>query len=320
MTSAGDDTLIHRRTACLTMGPLYYLWEGPKWRDFYFRLADEAPIDRVVIGETVCSKRQHIHEPFVEEVVTRLEAAGKTVLFSTMALVTLERESRQLRELIEGSERMVEVNDLSALRLLKDRPHAVGPLINVYNAATAMLLQSRGATHLCLPPELPFTSVQRIISSTPSMAFEIFAFGRLPLAISARCAHARAKGKTKDNCQFVCGEDPDGLPVRTLDGQSFLALNGVQTVSHTCQALLPEIANLTAAGVSGLRLSPQDCDMVAVACLYRSVLEGGLDAEEGVERLRGIYPAAPLSNGFHHARTGAAWVARARDIAHLSAS
>ncbi|KGE02242.1 U32 family peptidase [Rhizobium sp. YS-1r] len=300
----------------LTMGPVYYLWDGPKWRDFNFRIADEAPVDRVVIGETVCSKRQHFIEPHIAEVIERLEAAGKNVVLSTLSLVTLERESRQIRELVSDSEHLIEANDLSALGLLNGRPHSIGPLVNVYNAATAKLLADRGATAICLPPELPFASVEKIIADSPRIAFEVFAFGRMPLAISARCAHARSKGRIKDNCQFVCGEDPDGLPVKTLDRQSFLALNGVQTVSHTCQALLGELASLSACGVSAIRLSPQDCDMVAVAKLYRAVLDDTLDADEAIALLREIYPMAPLSNGFHHAREGAAWVARARNTAH----
>jgi collagenase-like PrtC family protease len=300
----------------LTMGPVYYLWDGPKWRDYHFRIADESPFDTVVIGETVCSKRQHFIEPHIAEVTERLEAAGKTVVFSTLALVTLERESRQIRDLVGQSDHLVEANDLSALGLLNGMPHTVGPLVNVYNAATARLLGGRGATRICLPPELPFTSVERIVAESPGIDFEVFAFGRMPLAISARCAHARSKGKIKDNCLFVCGEEPDGLPVRTLDRQSFLALNGVQTVSHTCQALLGELEDLAKCGIAAVRLSPQDCDMVSVANLYRSVLDGTLDPDEALGRLREIYPAAPLSNGFHHAREGAAWVARARDTAH----
>ncbi len=306
-------------TPSLTMGPVYYLWDGPKWRDFHFRIADEAPVDRVVIGETVCSKRQHFIEPHLAEVTERLEAAGKTVVLSTLALVTLERESRQVRDMVTESEYPIEANDLSALGLLNGKPHSIGPLVNVYNAATARLLAARGASSICLPPELPFSSVRTIAAETPDIALEVFAFGRMPLAISARCAHARAKGHIKDNCQFVCGEDPDGLPVKTLDRQSFLALNGVQTVSHTCQALLGELKELAAAGISGFRLSPQDCDMVAVTTLYRAVLDGGMEVWEAIDRLQEIYPAAPLSNGFHHAREGAAWVARAKDTAFSAA-
>ncbi|MGV6872186.1 ubiquinone anaerobic biosynthesis protein UbiV [Pseudochelatococcus sp. B33] len=302
----------------LTLGPVLYLWEGGKWRDFYCRIADEAPVGHVFIGETVCSKRLHFFEPYLAEVIGRLERAGKRVVLSTLALVTAERESRYVRAMIDDASHPVEANDLAALGMLHGRPHVVGPMVNVYNAATARLLAGRGADVICLPPELPAVAVHRIVADTPGIDFEIFAFGRVPLAISARCAHARSKGNIKDNCRFVCGEDPDGLPVRTLDGQPFLALNGVQTVSHTCQSLLEDLRDLAAAGLSRFRLSPQDCDMAAVARIYDDVLTGRCDGEEGIARLRKVYPAVPLSNGFHHGREGAAWVARARNAAHAA--
>lgn len=303
------------RKTSLTLGPVYYLWDGPKWRDFYARIADEAPVTRVVIGETVCSKREHFIQPLMQEAIERLERAGKEVILSSLALITLERESRAMRELAATATRKVEANDLSALHLLSGRAHIVGPLVNVYNAPTARLLAGRGAETICLPPELPFTSVQKIAAEETGADFEVFAFGRVPLAISARCAHARAKGAVKDNCRFVCGEEPDGLPVKTLDRQPFLTLNGVQTVSHSCQSLIGELADLTEAGVSRFRLSPQDCDMAVVATLYRAVLDGATEAGAAVERLEALYPAAPLSNGFHHAREGAAWIARVRNAA-----
>ena len=40
----------------LTLGPVLYNWQPERWRDFYFRIADEAPVDRVAVGEVVCSK------------------------------------------------------------------------------------------------------------------------------------------------------------------------------------------------------------------------------------------------------------------------
>nr|WP_281976911.1 U32 family peptidase [Pseudorhizobium flavum] len=302
-------------TASLTLGPVLYLWDGPKWRDFYFRIADEADVSRVVIGETVCSKRLHFTEPYIADVVERLAAAGKEIVFSTLAMVTLERESQHVRNLIEATTNLVEASDLSALGLLNGREHVIGPLINVYNAATARLLASRGARTICLPPELPMASISAIAGDAHEVDYEVFAFGRMPLAISARCAHARSKGHIKDNCQFVCGEEPDGLPVRTLDRQSFLVLNGVQTVSHTCQMLAAELPSLREAGVSRFRLSPQDCDMVAIAEVFADLLADRIAAEEAVARVGLIYQEVPLSNGFLHAREGAAWVARARNTA-----
>ncbi|MCP8896087.1 U32 family peptidase [Shinella daejeonensis] len=302
-------------TAALSLGPVYFLWDGPKWRDFYFRIADEAAVEHVTLGETVCSKRQHFSEPHIAEVVERLEAGGKTVTFSTLAMVTLERESRHVRDLIRDSVHPVEANDLSALGLLKGRPHSIGPLVNVYNAATARVLAARGAENICLPPELPASSIQGILAAMPGFSFEIFAFGRMPLAISARCAHARSKGLTKDNCQFICGDEPDGLPLRTLDRQSFLVLNGVQTMSNSCAVLLDDLAPLVKAGLNRVRLSPQDCDMVRVADLYRGVLDGRIDGEGAIADLARVYPGVRFSNGFLHHQEGAAWVSRGRNAA-----
>jgi O2-independent ubiquinone biosynthesis protein UbiV len=244
-----------------------------------------------------------------------LEAAGKTVTLSTLAMVTLERESRHVRDLIRDSVHPVEANDLSALGLLAGLPHSIGPLVNVYNAATARTLAARGADNICLPPELPATSILQMLGAMPGFSFELFAFGRMPLAISARCAHARSKGLTKDNCQFICGEDPDGLPLGTLDRQSFLVLNGVQTMSSRCAVLLGDLAPLVAAGLSRVRLSPQDCDMVRVAGLYRAVLDGRMDGEEAIADLADVYPGVGFSNGFLHQQEGAAWVSRGRNAA-----
>lgn len=293
----------------LTLGPVLYLWDGPKWRDFYFRMADEAPVDHVVIGEAVCSKRLHFIEPHVAEVIERLERAGKSVSLASLALVTLERESQLVRGLVRDAIHPIEANDLSALGLLAGKAHSIGPLINVYNGATARLLASRGATSICLPPELPMASVREIVRDASEVSFEVFGFGRVPLAISARCAHARSKGLVKDNCQFICGQDSDGLIVETLDRQPFLALNGVQTMSHTCQSLLQELGELAALGVRRIRLSPQDCDMVAVARIYQDVATGQSEAAEALERLALAYPGVPLSNGFHHGHSGASWIA-----------
>ena len=298
--------------ASLSLGPVLFLWDGPKWRDFYFRIADESPVTHVTIGEIVCSKRFHFMAPYMDSVIERLKRAGKIVSLGSLALVMLEREAKQVRQTIKEATLPVEANDLSALGLLSDVPHIIGPLINVYNAATAKVLAARGAQSICLPPELPISSIREIIKAVPKIAFEVFTFGRVPLAISARCAHARSKGHIKDNCQFVCGEEPDGLPVKTLDNQPFLALNGVQTLSYTCQSLIEDLPDLLEAGIRRFRLSPQDCDMVEVARIHDDVLNQLISPNEGVSRLRAVYPDVPLSNGFLHGDIGATWLVKNR--------
>ncbi len=78
-------------TAKLTIGPLFFNWPLERQRDFYLRLADEAPVDSVCLGEVVCAKRVPFLEPLWPEVIERLGRAGKEVVLSTPALVMGER-------------------------------------------------------------------------------------------------------------------------------------------------------------------------------------------------------------------------------------
>lgn len=290
----------------LTLGPVLFHWPPDTWRDFYFRIADEAPIDVVALGEVVCSKRA----PFVAEVmpavIERLEHAGKKALRSSLALITLERERRSTAAL-GTSGAMVEANDIACLPHLAGIRHAIGPFVNVYNEATAEFLAGRGAARICLPPELPASSIASICAAVPDVVVEVQVFGRIPLALSARCYHARQNGLSKDNCRFVCGNDADGLAVETLDGEPFVALNGVQTLSHTCGNLICDLDQLAICGVRSCRLSPQSCDMVAVAQAFRDVLDGHLHADDGLALVTTLFPGAKPANGFFFGRPGAEW-------------
>ncbi len=294
----------------LTLGPVFYNWDAAKWRDFYFRIADEAPVDVVAVGEVICSKRSPFYAEQIPAVIERLVSAGKTVLLSSLQLISLERERRMTAELTRNEDFMVEVNDISTLLYLKQRPHVLGPFINVYNETTAQFFADQGAKRICLPPELPMESVAAIVARVPDVAFEAFAFGRVPLAISGRCYHARLHKLTKDNCQFVCDKDPDGLRVDTLAGEHFLSMNGVQTLSHTCGNLIGDLDSLKAAGISALRLSPQDCDMVAIARLFRDTLDGKRDADSAAAEMAVVYPDVPFANGFLHGTEGAKLITR----------
>lgn len=288
----------------LTLGPVLYNWEPEVWRDFYFRIADEAPVNTVCVGEVVCSKRLPFFQDLVPEVVERLAAAGKEVLLSSLALITLERERRQTASLAHEADLLVEANDVTGLTHLVGRPHAVGPYVNVYNEATLAWLARNGARRVCLPPELPAASIAALARVCPDVELEVWSFGRVPLAISARCYHARLHKLTKDNCQFVCGKDPDGLAADTLDGQAFLSVNGVQTLSSTYANLIRDISELASIGVASCRLSPQTCDMVAVARAFRGVADGVLSLEEGQRNLDLICNGISFSNGFMRGGAG----------------
>jgi len=294
----------------LTLGPVLFNWKPDQWRDFYFRIAEEAPVDTVVVGEIVCSKRSPFIADQIPTVIERLVACGKRVLLGSLTLMSLPRERRQMAELAETKDFMMEVNDLSCLGMIGGRPFAVGPFVNIYNEAAAAYFASRGAERICLPPELPLPSIREIAAALPEVAFEVFSFGRVPLAISARCYHARLNKLSKDNCRFVCDKDPDGLAVLTLDNEPFLAMNGVQTLSYACTSLLGEIEDLAAAGVRALRLSPQHCDMVAIAKAFRSVIDGKDSAAEAARALSQIYPI-PITNGFLYGKPGSTFTVNA---------
>jgi collagenase-like PrtC family protease len=245
------------------------------------------------------------------DVIARLRRAGKSVVLSSLALVTLKREREMCADLAVSGDLEVEVNDLTMLAGLEaGRAFAIGPLVNVYNEGTLAFLAGRGARRVCLPPELPMESVARLADAAAAhgVVAEIWAFGRVPLAISGRCYHARVHGLAKDNCQFVCAEDPDGLKVATLDGGEFLAINGVQTLSFTYCNLLADLDRLQAAGVTSFRLSPHSCDMVAVAEIFRKVLDGLSDASEAAPALAQLLPGAAFSNGFLAGIEGAAYM------------
>ncbi len=292
-------------SAKLTLGPVYFHWAPEAWRDFYFRIADKAPVASVCLGEVVCSKREPLFEPFVGKVVERLIRAGKEVVVSTLALIMSEREMNHMREAVAAEGLYVEANDISAVALLAGRPHAIGPFVNVYNEGTLAHLVERGATRVCLPVELPARSLAVLAASTDA-ELEVQVFGRLSLAVSARCYHARSRNAHKDNCQFACGDDPDGMDVETLDATPFLAVNGTQVLSYTYCNLLGDLAALQEMGIKRFRLSPHDIDMVAVAQIFRDVLDGCDAPETASKRLAGLVNGAPFSDGFFHGVEGAA--------------
>jgi len=109
---------------------------------------------------------------------------------------------------------------------------------------------------------------------------EVFAFGRLPLAFSARCFTARHYNLSKDDCQYRCLEHPDGMPLATREGQPFLALNGLQTQSAQVYDLSRALPQMRELGVDVVRLSAQSAHMNGIIDAYHRALEGGLSGSD----------------------------------------
>lgn len=290
----------------LTLGPLMHHWSPERRRDFYARIADEAPVDCVHVGEVVCSKRVPFITPDLPQIVERLRRAGKEVVLSSLALVTSRQE---LHSIVGGAESgfLVEANDVSCIHALAGRPFVIGPQVNVFNEGTLTYLVGLGAVRVAPPPEVSEAGLTAFARQAPSVQIEATVFGRQTLSVAARCYHARSRGLHRDNCRFVCEQDPDGLPVETLDGQAFVAVNGTQTMSHGYVALIADMQRLQSLGVRRFRLMPQDLGMVAVARLHRDALDGHIAPDEALAGLRALCGATPFVNGYLHGRAGLSW-------------
>ncbi len=304
-----------KSTTSLALGPTLFHWDAERWRDFYFRIADEADIETVYLGEVVCGKRRPFVLPHIAAVHERLKKTGKDVVLSTLALIMTAEEMDEIKQTTVDADLTFEANDISTASLLAGRRHVIGPFVNAYNGGTINYLAKRGAYRISLPAELSLDTLEALgqTKAVKDVSLEVQVFGRLPLAISARCYHARAHDLHKDGCQFVCGNDPDGLTIETLDDEPFLAINGTQTLSDTYCSLLAELPALKAAGIDSFRLWPHSCDMVQVAALFRSALDDAMAVEEAEARLDEIIGDVPLANGYLHGQEGRLWVEAAAE-------
>jgi len=296
--------------SALTLGPLLFNWVPERRRDFYARIADEAPVDCVYLGEVVCSKREPFLVDDLPKIAERLAGAGKQVIHSTLALVTTDREMDEIRARC-GEGTTIEANDVATVNLLAGAPFVSGPFINTFNEATIDFLVARGAVRIGLPVELSAAAIATLARHNP-VETEAQVFGRQGLSLSMRCYHARAYGLHKDSCQFVCELDPDGLAADQLDGKPLLVVNGTQTLSHGYAAAFDDLAPLQAAGVTHFRLSPQTTDMVKVASLFRAALDGRIAAAEAQAELGALIAPTPLIDGYMRGRAGMSFSGAAR--------
>jgi O2-independent ubiquinone biosynthesis protein UbiV len=291
----------------LALGPLLYFWDRDTVMDFYARVA-QAPIDIVYLGETVCSKRRALKPVDWLTLAEKLRCGGKEVVLSTLTLLEAESEIGALKRLVVNGRFAVEANDMAAVSLLAGRvPFIAGPHINTYNSRTLSVLATAGARRWVMPVELDKRTLSALQSVRPQgMETEVFIFGRLPLAFSARCFTARAHNLPKDDCEFRCRDFPDGMPLETREQKPFLVLNGIQVQSAGTYNLIPYVAELHDLGVDVLRLSPQSQGMFEVIEVFRRVLDEELDLETAESRLLPHMPHG-FCNGYWHGLPGMNW-------------
>jgi collagenase-like PrtC family protease len=304
-TEPEDRKAMSQTNPRLALGPLLYFWPRDTVLEFYRRVED-TPVDIVYLGETVCSKRRELRTEDWLELAERLKAAGKEVVLSTLALIEAESELHTLRRLCGNEDFVVEANDMGAVRLLEGRAFVGGPALNVYNGRTLALLADLGLRRWVLPVELSRTALAGLQQERPAgVETEVFVYGRMPLAYSARCFTARAHDLPKDDCQFRCLDYPDGITLSTQEDAPFLAMNGIQTQSaRTCSliSVVPELCDL---GIDVLRISPQSRGTEEVIDLFRSCCAGECETQAAEERLQALMPAGAC-NGYWYGGPGVA--------------
>lgn len=290
----------------LALGPILYYWERETIYAFYEEVA-KAPVDIVYLGEVVCSKRKPLRTADWIALAERMAEAGKQVVLSTMALVEAESELLTMRRIAGNEKFAVEANDFGAVNMLAGRPFVAGPHINIYNPNTLQLVARLGATRWVLPVELGHETLRVLHTARPAgLETEVFAFGRLPLAFSARCFTARAHDLPKDDCNFICRRYPDGITMDTREGEAFLAINGIQIQSAGTCNLVGEMAMFRELGVDVLRISPQSKHMPEIIRTFRDALDGSLAPAAAAKSLEPYLPSGPC-NGYWHGQPGMDW-------------
>ncbi len=271
----------------LSLGPLLYYWSRDDVFKFYESIAETA-IDIVYLGETVCSKRRLLRLDSWLEIAKLLQDAGKEVVLSTLTLLEANSELSALRKICNNELFTVEANDMTAVQLMAGKKKFVtGPAVNIYNSRTLEVLVRSGLKRWVLPVELSKETLTTMHQEKPlGVETEVFVFGRLPLAYSARCFTARSHNLPKDDCQFRCLDDPDGLMLKTREDESFLVLNGIQTQSAKTQNLIKEIDDFKDLKIDVLRISPQSKGTEQVVDIFDQCLRGKINNEEAEQQLQ----------------------------------
>ena len=291
----------------LSLGPLTYFWPREDILELYREIAD-SPVDTVYLGETVCAKRRSLNLEDWLALGQDLADAGKEVVLSSLALIEAESELKTLRRVCGNGRFLVEANDMAAVQLLAGEvPFVAGPFVNIYNTRTLHKLASLGLRRWVLPVELSRDTLAQIQAERPQgLETEIFAYGRLPLALSARCFTARAHNLPKDDCQLRCLDYPDGMLLETQEAQRFLTLNGIQTQSAQTCNLLAEHQEAGRLGVDLLRISPQSRHTTRIVQAFAEVLRHRRDLADAQRELGGYMPAGPC-NGYWKGNAGLSW-------------
>jgi collagenase-like PrtC family protease len=239
------------------------------------------------------------------DIARMLRDAGKQAVLSTMVLLESTADVAAMHKIVREEGFLVEAGDMGAVHnLAGQRPFVAGPQLNIFNADTLAWMAGLGASRWVMPLEMRRDDLAAIMPHKPAgLETEVFAYGRMPLAYSARCFTARHYNLPKDDCGFACIHHPDGQLLKTRESEAFLVLNGIQTQSARVYNLIGELPELRALGVDVLRLSPQSRHMADIVAAFDAARRAPEPDPEALQQLRPLMPAEPC-NGYWHGRSG----------------
>jgi collagenase-like PrtC family protease len=263
-----------------SLGAILYYW-SKRGVDAFYQAAAQSEADIIYLGETVCSKRREMKVNDWLELAKALTKAGKQVVLSTLALIQAPSELNELRRYVENGEFLLEANDLGAVNMAAEQklPFVAGHALNCYNAVTLRMLHKQGMIRWCMPVELSRDWLVNLLEQCQSLGIrdkfevEVFSYGHLPLAYSARCFTARSENRAKDECETCCIQYPQGRKMLSQEQQKVFVLNGIQTQSGYCYNLGNEQVSMQGL-VDIVRLSPQGQETLDMLAHFRANQQG----------------------------------------------